>query len=192
MTIDPRVSEVDVYPVLVPRAEFEQVVGERKPRAAINGTYFDRKYGPMGDVVAQGKILARGRQRSAIAVDSSGSLRFRRRVGRGPFDWKGFSAGLACGPMLVRGGKSTGFGPFSRTLRAARSAVGLTADGKLLLVVIPGQVTLDETARIMLKLGAVDAMNLDGGASCALYSQQTLIVKPYSSMSTVLLVTDRR
>ncbi|MDO8587879.1 MAG: phosphodiester glycosidase family protein [Armatimonadota bacterium] len=198
VTIDPRRSRVDILPVLVPRKTFEQVVDEYKPRAAINGTYFDKAYMPIGDIVAQGKVLVKGYQRSAIAADGSGRLRFRRRMGRSPFRWSGFSTGLAAGPMLVRGGRPSarpgpgGFGSFSRALRAPRSAVGLTADEKLLLVVAPRRVTLDEMAHIMLKLGAADAMNLDGGGSCALYGDGVVVVKPYSRMSSVLLVKDDR
>jgi hypothetical protein len=53
-----------------------------------------------------------------------------------------------------------------------RTAVGITADGRVLLVTIDGRqpghstgTTLRETAELLQALGAVDALNLDGGGS---------------------------
>ncbi|MGF1538660.1 MAG: phosphodiester glycosidase family protein [Elainellaceae cyanobacterium] len=60
----------------------------------------------------------------------------------------------------------------------ARSAVGLTATGDVLMVMAaqrpelqPSGLTLAELADLMRELGAVDALNLDGGSSTALYYQ---------------------
>jgi hypothetical protein len=56
--------------------------------------------------------------------------------------------------------------------RHGRTAVGVTADGRLLLVVVDGRqpgysrgMTLRELAELLQRLGAVQAMNLDGGGS---------------------------
>jgi hypothetical protein len=56
--------------------------------------------------------------------------------------------------------------------RHSRTAVGATADGRLLLVVVDGRqpgysrgMTLRELAELMQRLGAVQAVNLDGGGS---------------------------
>jgi exopolysaccharide biosynthesis protein len=55
-----------------------------------------------------------------------------------------------------------------------RTAAGVTADGALLLLVVDGRqeasrgVSLSELARIMRGLGAVEAVNLDGGGSSAI------------------------
>jgi hypothetical protein len=56
--------------------------------------------------------------------------------------------------------------------RHSRTAVGVTADGRLLLVVVDGRqpgysrgMTLRELAELMQRLGAQQAMNLDGGGS---------------------------
>lgn len=58
----------------------------------------------------------------------------------------------------------------------ARSAVGITAAGDILLVMVaqspelqPSGLTLAELAGLMRDLGAVDALNLDGGSSTTLY-----------------------
>ncbi len=58
--------------------------------------------------------------------------------------------------------------------RAPRTAIGKTADGTWIIATMHDRVggsgpTLTETAYIMQKLGAVDALNLDGGSSSSLY-----------------------
>jgi len=82
------------------------------------------------------------------------------------------------GPRLLADGevKITGeeekFQPDILNGRAPRTALGLTADNHLLMLTIDGRqtefsigMTLQETAEILKNLGAVEAMNLDGGAS---------------------------
>ncbi|MDZ7267009.1 MAG: phosphodiester glycosidase family protein [candidate division KSB1 bacterium] len=68
--------------------------------------------------------------------------------------------------------------------RHPRTAVGYTADGRLLLMVVDGRqvasrgASLTELAQFMLALGAVEAVNLDGGGSSTLVVGQTLINRP--------------
>ncbi|MEM9947583.1 MAG: phosphodiester glycosidase family protein [Cyanobacteria bacterium P01_D01_bin.36] len=84
------------------------------------------------------------------------------------------------GPLLIRDrnivlnpqleGFSTNFIQGS----APRTAVGKTSDGTWLIATMHDRVggrgpTLSETAQIMQQLGAVDALNLDGGSSSSLY-----------------------
>jgi len=99
-------------------------------------------------------------------------------------DWDGLAGGLAGGPLLVRDGRPTpqetweaeGFAPEIHSLvRHPRTAVGVTADGRLLLVTVDGRqpgvsagMTLPELAALLLDLGATDALSLDGGGSTAM------------------------
>jgi hypothetical protein len=60
------------------------------------------------------------------------------------------------------------------TQAAPRSAIGINADGELLLVAVHHSPTglgptLNELAQIMAQLGSTDALNLDGGSSASLY-----------------------
>ena len=87
---------------------------------------------------------------------------------------------LGGGPRLVKDGRE--FIPFdwewfSHRLsqrRAPRTAVGITDAGKLLFVTVDGRsrrntgMTLQELARLMISLGSLDAMNLDGGGSATM------------------------
>lgn len=61
------------------------------------------------------------------------------------------------------------FGP---SVRPPRTAIGHTADGKIIIMVVDGRgsggsqgVSLDELARLMKGLGCTDVLNLDGGGS---------------------------
>ena len=47
----------------------------------------------------------------------------------------------------------------------ARTAIGVTSNNHLLLTTVEGPHTLWDVAKFLHKLGAVDAMNLDGGGS---------------------------
>lgn len=80
------------------------------------------------------------------------------------------------GTRLMRDGRS--LAPFTGgadTLRHPRTAVGTTRDGHLLLVAVDGRqagysagMTLAELTTLMTRLGATDALNLDGGGSTAM------------------------
>ncbi|MFB6231647.1 MAG: phosphodiester glycosidase family protein [Salinibacter sp.] len=65
-----------------------------------------------------------------------------------------------------------------------RTAAGVTEEGALLLVVVDGRqpasrgVDLHELARLMRNLGAVEAVNLDGGGSSTLVVQRHLLNRP--------------
>lgn len=93
-------------------------------------------------------------------------------------DWSGMKHAIGGGPWLVHSGQpfvdmgAQHFTSRSLGFREPRSAVGITADGKMLLVTVDGRqknvsvgMTLYELAFLMQKLGSVEAMNLDGGSS---------------------------
>ena len=87
---------------------------------------------------------------------------------------------VQAGPVLVRDGRAqvtaddeVFFGT-SIPETHPRSAIGVTAEGGVVLLVIDGRqaasrgATLGETAALLLGLGARDGLNLDGGGSSAL------------------------
>lgn len=189
---------VKIRPVMARRSSeggqsFLDMVKSLKPYAAINGTFYDENYRPLGDVVIGGKIVNRGHYRNAIAIKSSGQVDFLH-VDSGRLPWRGYTAGLAAGPRLVHSGKvslnpvADGFSRRSLTINALRSAVGKTKDGKLLLVTTKQPMLLAEFAKVMLDLGAVEALNLDGGGACGLYHNGKFLSQPYLPMTNILAV----
>lgn len=98
---------------------------------------------------------------------------------------------FAAGPWLVKNGQkyidyeAQKFSKFFAIAKTARSAIGIDEQGNVFLVAVDGKqkgvsegVSLYEMADIMLKLGAVDAMNLDGGSSTQMVYQGRLINIP--------------
>jgi exopolysaccharide biosynthesis protein len=93
-------------------------------------------------------------------------------------DWLNIRIAVGAGPQLVKDGmiylttKTEGFGSDVAGGRAPRTAIGVNAEGHLLLVTVDGRqpgysigMTLIELAKLMQDLGAKNAINLDGGGS---------------------------
>jgi len=193
--------DVEIRPIVVKGSadgeSFSQIIERLHPYAAINGTYFDSKMRPLGDIVINGKLVNRGCYRNAMGVTSRGKVAFLHKSS-GRLDWSGFKAGIAAGPRLVHGGRialnpvADGFSRRSLEIQAWRSGVGLTKTGKLILVTAKESITLARFAQIMLDLGAVDALNLDGGGACGLYQDGRMLAMPALRLSNILAVFKHR
>jgi hypothetical protein len=95
-------------------------------------------------------------------------------------DWTKVDQVMGGGPFLLRNGlvsvdaQRQGFNDAFSNKRHPRTAMGRTATGDLWIVVIDGRqkmsdgATLEEAAKVMARLGCVDAVNLDGGGSSAI------------------------
>lgn len=101
-----------------------------------------------------------------------------RRIHRGPLPRPWMTEAVSGKPWLVKAGRP--LGPWTRPrrmdARAQRTAVGLTQDGRtLILLVADGRrrdvsgVTGAELVTFLRELGAHDAINLDGGGSSTLF-----------------------
>jgi exopolysaccharide biosynthesis protein len=104
---------------------------------------------------------------------------------------------LRAGPRLIDQGRISlmpaveGFRDPSILARKPRAAVGLTRKNKLLLVAVTKPVYLREMARVMVALGAYDAMCMDGGSSTGLYYAGKSYQVPRRVMTNVLMVYAR-
>lgn len=71
-----------------------------------------------------------------------------------------------------------------RTLKAPRLSVGVNDNGQLMILAIDGSepdwdgLTLDDVAAVMVQLGAVQAVNLDGGSSVSVFENDDLVNFP--------------
>lgn len=93
------------------------------------------------------------------------------------------------GPVLVKNGKiqldysAEGFGK-DHTIRHPRTAIGYKDDHTLVMLVVDGRqeasagATLQELAQIMFQLGAIGAVNLDGGGSSAMVAANEVVNVP--------------
>ena len=103
---------------------------------------------------------------------------------------------VGAGPLLVKNSQvvldaaGEGFSAAFSQQAALRTALGQTATGQILLATIaltPGGPvpTLPEMASLMISLGAVDAVNLDGGSSSSLYLGGKVLNRPPGTAARV-------
>lgn len=148
--------------------------GFQDPQGAGNGGI------PKGVVISEGELLFGnldttyefiGLNRENVLI--VGSMTARRALEIGIRD------GISFGPILIVNGEATnassggGINP--------RTAIGQRADGAILLLVIDGRqssslgASYSDVTRILLKYGAVNAANLDGGSSSVMYYEGELL-----------------
>ncbi|EFM11592.1 Ig domain protein group 2 domain protein [Paenibacillus curdlanolyticus YK9] len=108
-------------------------------------------------------------------------------------DWSRVHTAIGAGPRLVRNGAvsldaaAEGFRDDKiLTSAGARSGIGIKQDGTIIIATVPGA-TMKQWAAIMQKLGAYQAMNLDGGASSGLYMQGQTVTAEGRLLSNALL-----
>jgi exopolysaccharide biosynthesis protein len=96
---------------------------------------------------------------------------------------QGYVWAFEFGPLFIVNGEKTGLSAFSGGL-SPRTAIGQTADGSVLLLVIDGRqpssigATYQDVQTVLYDNGAVNAIGLDGGSSTSLVLGGTLINSP--------------
>jgi len=139
-------------------------------------------------------LLAHARVGSLLAVSEA-----LRSVGRGPLQPGPHTDVVNGGPLLVAGGRpfidadAEGFVQRDRpsftygfaVRRNPRTMAGIAANGDLLLVTVDGRapsysvgLSFPEESRVLTALGAVSALNLDGGGSTTLVARGRLLTRP--------------
>ena len=156
--------------------------------AAINGTFFDVANGgsvdfvKMDGVVIKQNVLDKNgnrvrHQRAAIVIDSKGKLALK--MWDNTPNWENTLPEknvMLSGPMLLSKNhyEQLDTTAFTR-LRNPRTAIGIKANGNVILLTIDGRhensagASLHELAKLMRWLGCTSAINLDGGGSTTLW-----------------------
>lgn len=191
-------SDLVVRPVVTPtghRYTFDQMVAQNRPVAAVNGTFFDTKTGvTVGNLVSEGRLLSEGMVGSNLVFHRDGSvslLSSSRNLGRYK-DWSQVDFAVGGGPTLISNGQffmqpeSEGFSDPGLFNPRPRAALGVTANGRLRMVVVTQSVTLWQLARVMKELNCLHAINLDGGSSTGLSVGGTTMVKPTRKLTNLI------
>lgn len=105
--------------------------------------------------------------------------------------WRRAYSILGAGPQLIKSGKvaithlEEKMAPSFASDHHPRTAVGRTKEGKLLLVTVDGRqpqisigMSLYSLADLLLELGALEAINLDGGGSTTMVLKQKVVNNP--------------
>jgi len=177
-----------------------------RPEAIVAGFFLRDPWRPLGEVRIDGRLVAHepiaapfGSERACVHAGPDGgvALAARREIASAP-DGDLVQAGpllLAGGRVVVgdedREGFSAGAGQFDSDITAERHprcALGVNED-ELFAVCCDGRRTgvdagldLEELARLLVSLGATEAINLDGGGSATLVHRGHLLNRPYSSV----------
>ncbi len=136
------------------------------------------------------------RSNSAIATSLSIGTSLQLESTTSPSDLNLYPNIVGAGPLLIQNGqivldaKAEQFSTAFIQELAARSAIGQTADGMILMVTVHDRIggkgaTLAEMAQVMSQLGAVNALNLDGGSSTTLYLGGQVLDRPSRSSARV-------
>lgn len=133
---------------------------------------------------------------SAVGTTLSTGTELRSTMVTTPSEFDRYPHILAAGPVLLQDrqitldAKAERFRPPFDTQFASRSAIGRTSEGTILIAAVHNRIdgpgpTLLEMAQLMQQLGAVDALNLDGGSSTALYLGGQLLDRDPSTAARV-------
>ena len=186
-----------------PSSSIDGAPANREPEAIVAGFFLREPDRPLGEVVTGGRRLAHepvaepGVARACVHVD--GTVRLARRselpsepgatwsrparcscptAGR---SWTATTTSRASRP--ARGSStptSPGAPPAMRARPDRRRAPRVCCDGRR--TGVDAGLGLDELARLLISLGARDAINLDGGGSATLIHYGHLLNRPYSSV----------
>jgi exopolysaccharide biosynthesis protein len=173
------------------------LISQQQPTAAITGTFFSPGSGhPVADLLVDGRLVANGSRGSGIAVDWTGGVRIFDANYQHRMEWADYQWGLRGAIRVVHAGKvqpnpqAQHFTDRRLWGKAARTGVGLTENGKLVLVATTGQVTLSELGRAMVARGVRDGLSLDGGSSTCLYYRGSLVVPPGRKLSNLFVLSE--
>lgn len=137
---------------------------------------------PLGSVIKDGEVIwgDESAQYSMIGFDGDGILHVGTMSGRAALA-AGVRDAVSFGPALIINGVPCNAGGSLSGGINPRTAIGQRADGAMLMLVVNGRsigslgATLDDLIDVMLSFGAVNAANLDGGASSLMmYGGETM------------------
>ncbi len=162
---------------------------------AVNGDYYG--FRDSGIVIRNGVIYRDEGAREGLAFYTDGTVKVydETETTAAELVADGVWNTLSFGPALVDDGAivsgiddvevDTNIGNHSIQGEQPRTAIGVTADGHILIVVVDGRdpgysrgVTLTELADIMVSLGATTAYNLDGGGSSEMWFNGEVVNQP--------------
>lgn len=196
---DPSMVHVTTTDKVGVRGQYVTTMAKReKAYVAINGAgFYDPNYTssggcPKGITIVNGKIITNneyGRAASGglIGLTNDNKLVLLRDVTAKEALNKGIRDAVSWGPFLVVNGKAAytkGNGGWGY---AARTAIGQRADGIILFLVVDSNYNrskgadMGDMTDIMVKYGAINASNLDGGTSSVMAVNGELISHPIDS-----------
>ncbi|MFN3683836.1 MAG: phosphodiester glycosidase family protein [Fimbriimonadaceae bacterium] len=172
-----------------------RLVSGQRAVAAVTGTFFDpRSQKPVADVFSNGVLKASGNRATLVGFDFFGAVQIRDVPFGKPVDWSEFRHGLRGAVRVVTKGrvrpdpKAQRFRDPRIWGRAARTGLGVTKSGKLVLIATSQRVHLRELGAAMVRAGVREGVALDGGGSTALYYRGQLVARPSRLLNNLVVL----
>jgi hypothetical protein len=177
-----------------PFSDNEIVITVQNQRVARQQT-FTRAGSDSVPIPANGYLLVLRSSRTAATALKAGTL-LRLESSLTPPDLSPYPNIIAAGPLLLQNSQivlDASAEKFSKAFameRASRSAIGQLANGELIIAAVHNRldgsgISLAEMAELLRQLGAVNALNLDGGSSTTLYLGGQIIDRPPQTAARV-------
>jgi hypothetical protein len=160
------------------------------PGADLAGLVAQVKPGGGTPIPANGAVLvARGAQGPRLTAEAPVGQTVTVRLTLRP-DWTGVVDALGGGPLIIRDGRPVfraqeEFSTYQLSLRHPRSAVGQTADGRIVMLAVDGRqpgysvgMTNFELALALMRYGVVTGSALDGGGSTTMAYDGKVLNRP--------------
>ena len=187
-----RAAIANGFSLLTPRFKPTYVLQNGETAAAIKdgkvvGFYADKAEVPLNE--QDYLLVARGTMAPLLTASENAPDNLRVQIQSAPATWNNYPTILGAGPRLVANGQvqtnevEEEFQP-DVIARGPRTAVGWDKDKNWLFLVADGRqaasvgLTIPELATLFAQLGAVEAMNLDGGSSTQLIINGELANNP--------------
>lgn len=173
-----------------PNASVDEFASHSKALLAINGGFFDHNYHPLGLRISQQQQYNPLKRISWWGIfyieDQKPHLSSLRRFKNS----KNIDFAIQSGPRILVNGKT----PALKAGRDERSALGITEDGRIIILVTANApLTTTDLAALMKSspLNCHDALNLDGGSSSQLSARINsfeINVRGFSNISDAIIV----
>ena len=174
---------------------FGSFIRRLNPTAAVNATFFcSDTYLPIGDIVIDNRLVYFGGMGTGVCITADNKVEFVTSLQGRHNDWSKYQTVICSGPRLLIDDRvvvnpgNEGFSDPHVLGIARRTAVGLTSMNRLLFLNTKRACSLSTLACIMRDLECLDAINLDGGSSIAMYYRGRTITHPSRSLTNLLLV----
>ncbi|AFY69968.1 hypothetical protein Pse7367_1680 [Thalassoporum mexicanum PCC 7367] len=166
----------ETYTTLTDNEVLIIVTGDR-----VTSQFQAAKAGESKIAIPRNGYLLVARKSADLATELATGTQLRGRTIISPNTFTNYAHVIGAGPLLLKNGKPVlnakleQFRPPFDTQGASRSAIATTGEsGKLILATIEASgdgklPSLAQTAKILQQMGAVDALNLDGGGSTSIY-----------------------
>ncbi|MFN8138537.1 MAG: phosphodiester glycosidase family protein [Fimbriimonadales bacterium] len=196
---DLRSENVKVSGLLAPKLGSSRSAGRMvtsaHPDVAVCGTFFCTSSNlPVGGIVIEGVEMAKGARGSALVIDYFNQAKiFDTGYGQ-KLNTDGFRFMMRGGVRIMTAGKTTIY-PADQKFRlsnvagsAPRTAVGVTPENRLVILVTKQNVQLRHVATAMKSFGVRDAISFDGGGSTTLYYKGKMLVRPARTLTNLMVL----